>query len=118
VSPTLVEQRAKGEREMLWFLISLFLIGIVAGYAARLLVPGPDPMSFGQTVLLGVIGSFVGGLLGGLVFAGEIALSAAGIVGSIIGAVIALLVYRAMSGSRTTTRSGARTSDRDPHPVR
>lgn len=89
---------------MLWFLISLFVIGIIAGYLARLLVPGPDPMSFWQTVLLGVVGSFVGGLLAGLIFGGELALSAAGIIGSIIGAIIVLLIYRATVGKGRGSR--------------
>lgn len=100
---------------MLWFLISLFVIGIIAGYLARLLVPGPDPMSFWQTVLLGVVGSFVGGLLAGLIFGGELALSAAGIIGSIIGAVIVLLIYRATAGSSRHERTRDNTG---PHPVR
>lgn len=85
---------------MLGFLISLFLIGIIAGYVARALVPGPDPMGFWQTVLLGVVGSFAGGFLGALLLAGELALSATGIIGSVIGAVIALLIYRATGGRR------------------
>jgi uncharacterized membrane protein YeaQ/YmgE (transglycosylase-associated protein family) len=89
------------------FLLYLLVIGIVAGYLARALVPGPDPMGFWQTVLLGVVGSFVGGFLGSLLFGtGEGVLNAAGFIGSIIGAIIALLVYRAIgSRSGTTTRS-------------
>lgn len=81
---------------MLGFLIYLFLIGIVAGYLARLIVPGRDPMGFWSTVLLGIIGSFIGGFLGYLIGheSGEGALQASGIIGSLIGAVIALLIYR------------------------
>jgi uncharacterized membrane protein YeaQ/YmgE (transglycosylase-associated protein family) len=92
---------------MLGLLIYLFLIGIVAGYLARLLVPGPDPMSFWQTVLLGIVGSFVGGLLGYLIFNEDLdqgALQASGIIGSLIGAVIALLIYRAIRGDRRLAR--------------
>lgn len=88
---------------MIGFLISLFVVGIIAGYVARALVPGPDPMSFWETVLLGVVGSFVGGFLGALLFAGELALGATGIIGSIIGAIIALLIHRSMRGSRRPT---------------
>jgi uncharacterized membrane protein YeaQ/YmgE (transglycosylase-associated protein family) len=85
---------------MLGFIIYLLVIGIVAGYLARLLVPGRDPMSFWQTVLLGIVGSFIGGLLGYLLFGHDLdegALQASGVIGSIIGAVIALLVFRAIS---------------------
>lgn len=88
---------------MIGFIIALFIIGIVAGYLARLLVPGPDPLTFLQTVLLGIVGSFVGGFLGYLIFdadTDEGAFQASGLIGSIIGAVIALLVYNAIAGGR------------------
>ena len=91
---------------MLGFLISLFVIGIVAGFLARLLVPGRDPMGFWATVLLGIIGSFVGGFLGYVLFGHDLdegALQASGIVGSIIGAVIVLLLYRAITRNRRHT---------------
>jgi len=89
---------------MIGFIIWLLFIGVIAGYLARLLVPGPDPLGFFGTVLLGVAGSFVGGFLGWLLFdadASEGALQLSGVVGSIIGAVIALLIYRAASRRRT-----------------
>lgn len=75
-------------------IITFLLVGLIAGFVARLLVPGDDPMGLVGTLVLGVIGSFVGGFLAALVFSGELALNATGIVGSIIGAVVALLVYR------------------------
>lgn len=81
---------------MLGLLLSLLVIGIIAGFLARLIVPGRDPMSFFETVALGVVGSFIGGFLGSLLFEGELALRGAGIIGSIVGAVIALLVYRSV----------------------
>lgn len=79
---------------MLGFLFAMFVIGVVAGYVARFLVAGPDPMGFGATVLLGVVGSFVGGTLGALIFEGRLVVGPGGIVLAIPGAVIALLVYR------------------------
>jgi uncharacterized membrane protein YeaQ/YmgE (transglycosylase-associated protein family) len=87
---------------MIGFIIALIIIGIVAGYLARLLVPGPDPMSFLQTVALGIIGSFVGGFLGYVIFdadADEGAFQASGIIGSILGAIVVLLVYNLMTGA-------------------
>lgn len=95
---------------MLGLIIALVVVGLIAGAIARLLVPGPDPMSIGGTILVGVIGSFVGGFLGYAIFhkdASQGALQPSGIVGSVIGAVIVLLVYRAMSG-----RSGRPTRTR------
>jgi uncharacterized membrane protein YeaQ/YmgE (transglycosylase-associated protein family) len=79
---------------MLGLLIIILIIGIIAGYLARLLVAGPDPMSFGQTVLLGVVGSFIGGTLGSLIFTGRLTLGPGGIAVAVPGAVIALLIYR------------------------
>ena len=84
---------------MLGLILYLLVIGVVAGYLARLLVPGPDPMSFWQTVALGVVGSFIGGLIGFFVFGHDIddgALQASGVIGSVVGAVIALLIWRAI----------------------
>jgi uncharacterized membrane protein YeaQ/YmgE (transglycosylase-associated protein family) len=93
---------------MLGLIIYLFVIGIIAGYLARLLVPGRDPLGFWGTVLLGIIGSFVGGFLGYLIFNEDFnqgALQPSGIIGSIIGAIIALLVWRSLGGrERTLTR--------------
>jgi uncharacterized membrane protein YeaQ/YmgE (transglycosylase-associated protein family) len=91
---------------MLGLILYLLVVGVVAGYLARLLVPGPDPMSFWQTLALGVVGSFVGGLLGYLIFNEDLdegALQASGIVGSLIGAIVALLIWRAVQRNRTTT---------------
>src|SRR6266702_8498397 len=61
---------------------------------------GPDPMGWLGTMILGIVGSFVGGTLAALVFGGTLELSASGIVGSIVGAIIVLLIWRAMGGRR------------------
>jgi uncharacterized membrane protein YeaQ/YmgE (transglycosylase-associated protein family) len=47
---------------LILFLILLVAIGLVVGALARLLLPGPDPMGIGGTILLGVAGSFIAGL--------------------------------------------------------
>ena len=89
-------------------IILLVIVGAIAGFVARALVPGRDAMGIIPTIVLGIVGSFIGGFLGALLF-GKDALSGllqpSGIIGSIIGAVIALLVYRAVNGrSRTGVR--------------
>jgi uncharacterized membrane protein YeaQ/YmgE (transglycosylase-associated protein family) len=89
------------------FVIGLIIIGLIAGFIARALVPGPDPMGVGGTLLLGLVGSFVGGFLGYLIFGHDIedgAVQASGIFGSIVGAIIVLLLYRAVSRSRVGAR--------------
>lgn len=74
------------------------LVGLIAGALARLLVPGKDPMGWLGTLVLGLVGSLIGGFLGNLFFDGEFDVTAAGIIGSVIGAIIALLAYRAIKG--------------------
>lgn len=77
-------------------IFGMIVVGFVAGYAARALVPGPQKLGVGRTFLLGIVGSFVGGFLGYLIFDKDLsdgAFQASGVFGSIVGAVIALLIY-------------------------
>ncbi len=79
-------------------IILLLIVGAIAGFLARAIVPGRDRMGLIPTIVLGVVGSFIGGFLGALLFgkdALEGLLQPSGIIGSVIGAVIALLVYNA-----------------------
>lgn len=72
------------------------IISLIAGAVARLLVPGKQHLSIPATILIGLIGSFVGGFLGSAIFhhdKSQGALQPAGIIGSVIGAVIVLLIY-------------------------
>jgi uncharacterized membrane protein YeaQ/YmgE (transglycosylase-associated protein family) len=88
---------APEEDTMLGFIITMLIVGLFAGFLARALVPGRDPMGIGATIVLGLVGSFVGGFLGYVLFhkdSSQGALQPSGIVGSIIGAVIALLIWR------------------------
>ncbi len=83
-------------------LIAFLVVGLIAGALARLLVPGPDSFGILGTMLLGVIGSFVGGFLAALIFSGDFELNATGIIGSVIGAVVALIAYRSLNGRSIT----------------
>lgn len=47
---------------LLVYLIILFFVGLIVGALARLLLPGPDPMGIGMTVLVGLCGTFAAGL--------------------------------------------------------
>lgn len=88
---------------MIGFILYLLVIGLIAGFIARALVPGKDSMSVGATIVLGIVGSFIGGFIGYVLThhdASDGAFQASGIIGSIVGAIIALLVYRAVNGRR------------------
>lgn len=86
---------------MLGLIITVIVVGLIAGALARLLVPGKQPMSILTTLVLGVVGSFVGGFLGYLLFhkdATEGFFQPSGLIGSVIGAVIVLLVWTRVGG--------------------
>jgi uncharacterized membrane protein YeaQ/YmgE (transglycosylase-associated protein family) len=92
---------------MIGLIISLIIVGLIAGALARLLVPGRQDLSIPMTILIGMIGSFVGGFLGYALFgkdSSEGALQPAGIIGSVIGAVIVLLIWTRIGG-RSSVRS-------------
>lgn len=75
------------------------LIGLFAGIAAKLLMPGKDPGGFIVTTLLGVAGSVLATWLGqeiGWYDLGE----RAGFIGAVLGAMAILLVYRLLAGRR------------------
>ena len=91
---------------MLWTILGLILVGLIAGFIARAVIPGKQSMGILMTIVLGIVGSFVGGFLGFIIFGADPAggfLQPAGIIGSIIGAIIVLGIY-----VMATRRGGAR----------
>ena len=80
---------------MIGELIAAIVIGIVAGYLGRALLPGPDPMGFVATVVVGIVGALIGWviftyLLG---IGDDDKFDLGGLIGAVIGAIILLLIY-------------------------
>ena len=79
---------------MLGTIIGLIIIGLIAGFIARAVVPGRQNLTVPQTLLLGIVGSFVGGFLGYLILhKGNGFVQPSSWIGSIIGAIIVLIIY-------------------------
>ena len=76
-------------------IISAIVLGIIAGYLARLLVPGKQDIGFVMTVVLGIGGALVGyfvftALLG---IGDDDKFDLGGLIGAVIGAIILLVIY-------------------------
>lgn len=76
------------------FIIGLVVTGLILGALARLLVPGRDPMSLGATLLLGIVGSILGGVIGRALFDNN----GGGFLLALATTVVLLLVYRRTVG--------------------
>ena len=77
---------------ILWTII----IGLVIGAIAKLLMPGKDPGGFIITILIGIAGSFVAGIIGRALHwynEGQ----PAGFIASVVGAILLLIIYRMFS---------------------
>jgi uncharacterized membrane protein YeaQ/YmgE (transglycosylase-associated protein family) len=77
-------------------MIGAIVLGIVAGYIGRLLMPGRDKMGFIMTVLLGLAGSVVGFLVFTelLGIGDDRMFDLGGLIGAVIGVMILLGLYR------------------------
>ena len=91
--------------DVLVFILLVALSGLVVGALARLAVPGPDPMSTWRTIALGIVGSFLGGVIAGLLGVGG---TGGTFLLAFAGAVVLLIVYRRVFQGRGITGPGAR----------
>ena len=91
---------------MVIHIIWMIILGLIVGFIARLIVPGKQPMGWVATALLGIVGAYVGGTLGSVVFPPHQFTITPPInhsfLGALVGAVILLLIYRLFT-SRTRT---------------
>jgi uncharacterized membrane protein YeaQ/YmgE (transglycosylase-associated protein family) len=78
-------------------LIWMLVVGLVAGLLARAIMPGKDAMGWVMTIVLGVVGSFVGGFLMNALMHNDTGNTSdfqpSGIIGSVIGALVVLGIW-------------------------
>ena len=86
--------------EWLAFLVSLVVVGLIIGGFARLALPGKDPMSLPQTMLVGIAGSFIGGVIVYLITGGRY--YGAGWLGSLACATVIVYFIRRSRGGGLT----------------
>ncbi len=81
-------------------MIGALILGILAGFIARAIMPGRDPMGFLATIVLGIAGALVGWyVFTGLLGIGDTDMfDLGGLVGAVIGALILLAIYRTFAG--------------------
>ena len=87
----------EGVLPLVVFIVVLLIVGFIVGAIARLLMPGRDPIGILGTIVLGIVGSFVGGFLQNLVEYHSLSVHSfhpVGLIGSIIGAWVLLLLLR------------------------
>jgi uncharacterized membrane protein YeaQ/YmgE (transglycosylase-associated protein family) len=82
----------------LGYILALLLTGLIVGALARLALPGPDPMGILATIGLGLAGTFLGGIIGGLLF------GTSGFLFALLGAILLLYLYRRLVQKRPLTR--------------
>jgi uncharacterized membrane protein YeaQ/YmgE (transglycosylase-associated protein family) len=87
-------------------IVAMVVVGLIAGLLARAIMPGNDAMGWIPTILLGIVGSFVGGFLMSVVLHDNAASTSdfrpTGIVGSVIGALIVLGIWHFAHRRRVT----------------
>ena len=80
-------------------ILSWILLGLVAGAIARLVMPGKGPKGILVTIVVGIVGAFLGGYIGTALGLGSVqGFDFRSLFLAVVGAVALLLGYRALSG--------------------
>lgn len=81
-------------------IITWIIFGLVAGAVAKMLMPGRDPGGFVGTIVIGVVGAFVGGLIANMLGYGQVdpGFNLKSFLFAVGGSIILLIVYRFVKG--------------------
>ena len=79
-------------------ILAIIGLGMGAGALAQLIVPTHRRVDWGEALVVGLIGSFVGGLLFSLLWGDGLRIRPSGIIGSIVGAILVTLAWNYMQG--------------------
>ncbi len=80
--------------------ISWIVLGLIAGFLAKWIMPGRDGNGLIMTILLGIVGSVVGGYVGTILGLGSVnSLNLGSIALAVLGSVLVLFVYRLIKNS-------------------
>ena len=94
---------------MIWHIIWMIILGLIVGWIARLIVPGKENFGWIMTALLGIVGGYVGGTLGSVVFPPhEFTITPPikhSFWGALVGAVILLAVYKFVMSRVSKTKT-------------
>lgn len=88
---------------MLASILGWILFGLIVGLVARVIHPGPDPMSWAMTIVLGILGALLGGAIAYLLHFGTRPYQPAGWIFAILGAIVLLVLGFTASQPRVTT---------------
>jgi uncharacterized membrane protein YeaQ/YmgE (transglycosylase-associated protein family) len=86
-------------------IIAFIILGLLAGAIAKALLPGEDPGGFIITAVIGIVGALLGGFLAGVIFDADPLDEFFDIstwLTAIVGAIILLVIYRLVTGRRTS----------------
>ncbi len=78
-------------------ILSWIVLGLIVGALAKMIMPGKDPGGIIVTILLGIVGAFVGGFIASLLGLGTVTgFNIGSLIIATLGAILLLAVYRAM----------------------
>ena len=81
-------------------LLAILGFGMLVGWLAQLAL-GMGTRPNAQSLIAGLVGSFVGGLLASLLAGDGLSIQPSGLIGSFVGAIIVLLIWRAVEQRRS-----------------